>query len=88
MHQFWIEYNCPIGDIDKIHKKLEKYKTNSSKNIYGLSKKIKNLKKILNTIVLRCILENIPEYVIKKCFQIVLLMSKLFLSSGYKSLKM
>jgi hypothetical protein len=28
--QFWIEYNCPIGDIDERHRKNEKYKANSS----------------------------------------------------------
>jgi hypothetical protein len=33
--------------------------------------------------MLRCTLKNIQKYVIKKYFQIVLLMSKLFLSSGY-----
>jgi len=31
--QFWIEYNCPIGDIDERHRKNEKYKANSFENI-------------------------------------------------------
>jgi len=38
--------------------------------------------------MLRCILKNIPNIVMKKYFQIMPLMSKLFLNSGYKSLKM
>jgi hypothetical protein len=46
------------------------------------------LKKNLDIIIiLRCILKNIPKSVIKKLIQIVLLVSKLFVNSGYKSLK-
>jgi hypothetical protein len=37
--------------------------------------------------MLRFILKNIPKYIIKKYFQIVLLVSELLLSYGYKSLK-
>ncbi len=37
--------------------------------------------------MLRCILKNIPKFVIKKYFHIVLLVSKLILSSGYKFFK-
>jgi hypothetical protein len=33
MHQFWIEYNCPIGEIDERHRKNDKYKASSSENI-------------------------------------------------------
>ncbi len=36
------------------------------------------IKKNLNTIMLWCVLKNIQKYVIKKYFQIVILMSKLF----------
>ncbi len=36
--------------------------------------------------MLRCILKNIPKFIIKK-IQIMLLVSKLFVNSGYKSLK-
>jgi len=39
--------------------------------------KKKNLQSFLNTIILRCILKHIQKYVIKKYFQIVLLMLKL-----------
>ncbi len=38
--------------------------------------------------MLRCIFFKIPKYFIKKYFQIMPSMSKLFLNSGYKSLKM
>jgi hypothetical protein len=37
--------------------------------------------------MLRCTLKNNPKHVIKKKFQIVLLVSKLFLSSFYVALK-
>jgi hypothetical protein len=37
--------------------------------------------------MLRCILKTIPKYVIKNYFQIVLLMSKLFLSYFYVTFK-
>jgi len=37
--------------------------------------------------MLRCILKNIPKYVIKKYFQIMLLMSKLFLSYFHVAFK-
>jgi hypothetical protein len=37
--------------------------------------------------MLRCILKNIPKYVIKKYFQIVILMSKLLLDCFYASFK-
>jgi hypothetical protein len=40
-----------------------------------------------NTIMLRCIFKNITKYVIKKYFQIVLLMSKLFLTCFYATFK-
>jgi hypothetical protein len=36
------------------------------------------MKKILDIIMLMCILENIQKYVIKKYFQIMFLMSKIF----------
>jgi len=37
--------------------------------------------------MLRCILKNIPKYVIKKYFQIVLLLSKLLLNHFYATFK-
>ncbi len=37
--------------------------------------------------MLRCILKNVSKYVIKKYFQIVLLLSKLFLSYFYATFK-
>jgi len=37
--------------------------------------------------MLSCIVKNIPKYVIKKYFQIVLLVSKLLLSCFYATLK-
>jgi hypothetical protein len=37
--------------------------------------------------MLRCILKIISKYVIRKYFQIVFLVSKLFLNSGYKFFK-
>jgi hypothetical protein len=40
----------------------------------------------LKIIMLRCIFKNIPKYVIKKYFQIVFLVSKLFLSCFYATL--
>jgi len=52
-----------------------------------LQKDIKNIFKILDTIMLRCILENIPKYVIKKYIQTMLLMSIFKKNYGYKSLK-
>jgi hypothetical protein len=46
-------------------------------------KNIKSFKSFFNTIMLRCILKNIQKYVIKKYFQIALLVSKLLLSYFY-----
>jgi hypothetical protein len=43
--------------------------------------------KNLNIIMLRCILKKFPKYVIKKYFQIVLLVSKLFLKHFYVTFK-
>jgi len=37
--------------------------------------------------MLRCIFKKIQKHVIKKYFQIVLLISKIFLNNGYKFLK-
>jgi hypothetical protein len=55
-------------------------------------KKIKYFKSVFqktikNTIMLRCIFFKIQKYLIKKYFQIVFLVSKLFLNSDYKALK-
>jgi hypothetical protein len=44
----------------------------------SLKENLNILKSYINTIMLSCILEIILEYFIKKYFQIVLLMSKLF----------
>jgi hypothetical protein len=46
----------------------------------SFKKTLKVLKVFLNTIMLRCLLKIIPKYVIKKYFQIVLLVSNLLLN--------
>jgi len=52
-----------------------------------LSKEHWIFKFFFNTIMLRCILKSIPKYIIKKYFQIVLLVSKLLLSCIHVAFK-
>jgi hypothetical protein len=56
------------------------------KNLMRLSKK-KLIWNFFNTIMLRCILKKIPKCVIKKYFQIVLSVLKLFLNYFYATFK-